>query len=334
MVHWYAAQYSRRCADVKPRRGDSPNGRKCIKLLRSAVFGNRPSVGVQPYGVPYVNLADKQFGVVDSTQTPQDLIGVPFFSTTANYNLGQPVNYQGQLYVALVGVTAGPWNATQWSLGTTKLYVDNHTYAYPILSINGAMHISHIMASSNPVTGIVNSGKYIADQFFLSAKGALSVNGKQQTGNAPGFVYMIQVSSASNYATLAPGDTSALQQPIEGYRAARLGWGAAGAQPITIGFYVIVLTVTGNITVAVRNNNLDRVYAVDVPVTGGAWQWVSVTIPGDVTGTWDKTSNVGMWISICFAAGTANQVTPGIWQAGNATSWGSYCAQIGRVCWS
>jgi hypothetical protein len=59
-----------------------------LKVLRSAIFGNRPAVGAQQEGVPYVNFADKQFGVVDSSQTPRDLVGVPFFSTTANYNAG------------------------------------------------------------------------------------------------------------------------------------------------------------------------------------------------------------------------------------------------------
>lgn len=62
-----------------------------------------------------MNFADKQFGVVDSTQTPQDLIGVPFFSTGASYAIGNPANYLGQLYTAKVAVSPGAWNGANWS---------------------------------------------------------------------------------------------------------------------------------------------------------------------------------------------------------------------------
>jgi hypothetical protein len=86
-----------------------------LKLLRSLTMGNRPTTG-HVYGEAYVNLADKQFGMLDSTNTPQDLIGVPFFSTATAYASGNPVNYNGSLYIAKVPVSAGAWNAAQWLL--------------------------------------------------------------------------------------------------------------------------------------------------------------------------------------------------------------------------
>jgi hypothetical protein len=117
-----------------------------IQILRSAVFGNRPAVNAQPYGVPYVNFAGKQFGVVDSTGTPQDLIGVTIFSPTANYTQGQPVNYQGQLYTAKASITAGAWNPAQWSsissgpylplIGGTLTGELSINYSAPILLLN------------------------------------------------------------------------------------------------------------------------------------------------------------------------------------------------------
>jgi hypothetical protein len=60
---------------------------------------------------------------VDNSQVPQDLIGVPFFSAAANYNPGQPVNYQGQQYVALTSIAAGVWNPAQWTLVATQNWV-------------------------------------------------------------------------------------------------------------------------------------------------------------------------------------------------------------------
>jgi hypothetical protein len=92
-----------------------------IQILRSTVFGHRPIIGSQPVGAPYVNFADKQLGVMDPGLNPLDLIGVPFFSTSANYNIGQVVNYQGILYSALVTMAAGPWVPANWIRVTGKV---------------------------------------------------------------------------------------------------------------------------------------------------------------------------------------------------------------------
>lgn len=84
-----------------------------IKLLRSLVAGTRPTG--RTYGEPYVNFGDNQFGIFDSSNTVRDLLGVPIFSVNATYATGNPVNYQGSLYVAKGAVAAGAWNAAQWT---------------------------------------------------------------------------------------------------------------------------------------------------------------------------------------------------------------------------
>jgi hypothetical protein len=94
-----------------------------LKILRSLTFGNRPSG--KTYGEPYVNLAENQFGVVDSGNTPRDLLGVPIFSSGATYAAGKAVNYQDGIYVALVTVAAGAFNSTQWSRIATLSDITN-----------------------------------------------------------------------------------------------------------------------------------------------------------------------------------------------------------------
>lgn len=84
-----------------------------LKILRSITAGNRPAG--RTYGEPYVNFADNQLGVFDSSNVARDLIGVPYFSTATSYAKGVTVNYQGLLYVSQVAVSPGAWNATQWS---------------------------------------------------------------------------------------------------------------------------------------------------------------------------------------------------------------------------
>jgi hypothetical protein len=83
-----------------------------IQILRSLVAGNRPSGRL--YGEPYVNFADNQFGIFDSSNVARDLIGVPMFSSGANYPAGAAVNYLGIIYFALVAVSPGVFNPAQW----------------------------------------------------------------------------------------------------------------------------------------------------------------------------------------------------------------------------
>src|ERR1700757_4645742 len=86
-----------------------------IKVLRSLVSGSRPSTG-HTYGEPYVNLADNQFGVMDSSNVARDLIGVPIFSSGASYSAGQPVIQAGNMYTANVAISPGSFNSAQWTI--------------------------------------------------------------------------------------------------------------------------------------------------------------------------------------------------------------------------
>jgi|SRR5262252_1508512 len=94
-----------------------------LQILRSNSPGVRPTgapVGRPAYiqGEPYVNYADRQFGVLDPSAVPFDLIGVTFFSASASYPAGTLVVYQGLPYVALVAVTPGAFNPAQWLQAT------------------------------------------------------------------------------------------------------------------------------------------------------------------------------------------------------------------------
>jgi hypothetical protein len=84
-----------------------------IKLLRSITSGVRPSG--KTYGEPYVNFADNQFGVFDSSNVYRDLIGVPVFSSATSYNPGYAVQQGGQVYVARTAVVPGAFNPAQWT---------------------------------------------------------------------------------------------------------------------------------------------------------------------------------------------------------------------------
>jgi hypothetical protein len=66
-------------------------------------------------GELYVNWPDGQLGVVNSASNAQDLIAVRYFSTLANYALGDFAVQAGQLYRATQAISAGAFNASQWT---------------------------------------------------------------------------------------------------------------------------------------------------------------------------------------------------------------------------
>jgi hypothetical protein len=84
-----------------------------VQTLRSSVPGNRPT-GRQP-GELYTNWADSQIGVINASNAAQDLVGVRFFSSAANYVIGDHVIQAGLLYRATQAAAAGAFNAAQWT---------------------------------------------------------------------------------------------------------------------------------------------------------------------------------------------------------------------------
>ena len=99
------------------------------QALRSSTPGVRPPVGTRQPGELYTNWPDKALGVIDSTQTPVDLLAVRVFSSLASYNAGDFVQTGGQMYSAKAAITPGAFNATQW----TKVTLAGD----PVTSMNG-----------------------------------------------------------------------------------------------------------------------------------------------------------------------------------------------------
>jgi hypothetical protein len=216
----------------------------------------------------------------------------------------------GDTMTGALVLPADPATALQ---AATKQYADAHA-VYPILSINGAMAISQELGTTG--TSIHNGSPYVLDQFAVGAQGTPGLTGGQQASSLAGIANQLGVAVTTAAAALAAGDLGYIFQPIEGIRLGRLNWGAATAQPITIGFY-IYCSIVGNICVAVTNAAAARSYLADVAITAAnTWQWCTVTVPGDTLGTWPKNNALGMYLRWCFGGGTTYRGVAG-WQAGN-----------------
>jgi hypothetical protein len=195
------------------------------------------------------------------------------------------------------------------------------------LQINGAMEIDQARNGvvsgnlTNGTTGVATVADMTKFQYNHTANTAVFVVQQVTTGGAaplgPNLGFAAQAKSNTAFASPNSGDFAAFLHHIEGLRMSRLAWGTALARAITIGFWVNS-TVTGTGSVAIRNSALNRSYVANFTVTAAnTWQWVTVTIPGDIIGTWLATTGIGLSVIICFGCGTNFQTTAGAWQAGN-----------------
>lgn len=130
-----------------------------------------------------------------------------------------------------------------------------------------------------------------------------------------GFTNYLGITSLSAYSVLS-SDYYTLQQVIEGFNIADLGWGTANAATVTLSF-LVRSSLTGTFGGSVFNSAGNRSYPFSYTISAAnTWTSVSVTIPGDTTGTWATDNTAG--IQVCFGLGSGSTFTStaGAWAAG------------------
>lgn len=153
-----------------------------------------------------------------------------------------------------------------------------------------------------------------------------------ETGNLSGASWNIQqyggaslTNGLNNFGGATVGATASvptngyllMSQRIEGYNVADLAWGGANAAPITVSFWAYT-SLAGTYAVVLRNNAADRGYSAPFAVTSAnTWQYITLCIPGDTTGTWTKDTTTGIYLAISLGCGSIYQVAPRTWAAGN-----------------
>jgi hypothetical protein len=185
--------------------------------------------------------------------------------------------------------------------------------------INGAMVIDQRNAGASVTPNLL---AYPVDRTF----GFGSVTGKfscqQNSGSVTppsGFTNYIGAVSLSAY-SVPSGEQYIFGQPIEGLNVADLGWGAAGAQTVTLSFWARS-SLTGTFGGSLQNSAFDRSYPFSYTISAAnTWEQKSITIPGDTSGTWLKTNGVGIRLGFSLGAGSTLSGTAGAWAGSNFVS--------------
>jgi len=179
--------------------------------------------------------------------------------------------------------------------------------------INGAMVIDQRNAGAS-VT--INSNQYTVDRWraVQSQTGKYSVQQNAGSVTPPaGYTNYLGVTSLSAYSINAT-DGFAILQRIEGFNSADLGFGTANAKTVTLSFWV-QSSLTGTFGGGLQNSAANRSYPFSYTISSAnTWTQISITIPGDTTGTWvGATNGVGLLVQFGLGVGSTYSGTAGSW---------------------
>jgi hypothetical protein len=159
---------------------------------------------------------------------------------------------------------------------------------------------------------------YSLDNWRFAGAGATGVFTLQRGASTiPGVPYCIVATVATQQAALAAADNFHIEIPIDGGEFADFGFGAAGASPLTVSFWVNA-DVAGTYPIAFMEGTNSRFYVSSVTLAAGVDTLITKIIPGDVAGTW-QTAQGTFGIKLLFSLGVGanwTSATQDAWQAG------------------
>ena len=184
--------------------------------------------------------------------------------------------------------------------------------------INGDMRIDQRNAGAS-VTPTASA--YTLDRWYAGLTQASKYSVQQNAGSVTppaGFTNYLGITSTSAYSVLS-GDAFSIQQRIEGFNVADLGWGTSAAQTVTLSFFVRS-SITGNHSGALWNSAFNRSYPFTFAVnSANTWEKNSITIVGDTSGTWLTNNSTGIGLSFNLGAGSSFLGAAGAWGSTGVT---------------
>ena len=202
--------------------------------------------------------------------------------------------------------------------GTTTGY-----YGFKNRIINGAMQIDQRNAGAS----VTNTGLkiYSLDRWFIQGVSSSKFTAQQ---NAPSLGSVAPPAGFTNYLGITSSAATAvgssdyyfIGQSLEGFNTADLGWGTANASTVTLSFWVRS-SLTGAFGGALRNSATNRAYPFTYTINAAnTWEYETITIAGDTSGTWLNTNGVGIDLDFGLGVGSAFSGTAGSWSANNYVS--------------
>lgn len=213
-----------------------------------------------------------------------------------------------------IGTDVQAYNANLTAYGATGIGFRNRI-------INGDMRIDQRNAgvSVTPVTGTTS---FPVDRWQCTISASSKFSAQQNAGAVTppaGFTKYLGATSLSAY-SVGSGDYFALQQNIEGFNVADLGWGAVGAQSVTLSFWVRS-SLTGTFGGGLKNGAANRTYPFTYTISAAnTWEQKYITVAGDTAGTWTTDNTTGLAVMFGLGVGSTFSGTAGAWASANLVS--------------
>ena len=183
--------------------------------------------------------------------------------------------------------------------------------------INGAMEIDQRNAGAS---GTLAHGSltYAVDRWNVYENTPVTDSTYQQVSDAPAnFSYSLKYTNGTAGGSATSTQNARIQQRIEGYNFADLMYGTSDARTITISFWV-KSSLTGTYCVALHNSATLESYVTEYAInSANTWEQKTVTIPGDTSGTWLTTNEIGLSVGFTLSCGSARTTsTADTWTSG------------------
>jgi hypothetical protein len=183
--------------------------------------------------------------------------------------------------------------------------------------INGDMRIDQRNAGANSKP--IGDGYDMVDRYRTVYTGGSKFTVGQNLDSIstlpPGFINCLGLKPSGN--AVSSSDYNTIVQKIEGTNVDDLGWGTANAKTVTLSFWVRSSN-TGTFGGAITNNAVNRSYPFTYTInTANNWEYETITIPGDTTGTWLSNNSTGMQVYWSLGTGSTFSGTANTWAANN-----------------
>jgi hypothetical protein len=261
------------------------------------------------------SINDIQVTVNNVVQQPNDaytLSGTTLTMTSA------PSAGTNNVYVRYLSTTTQSITPSQNTVGWNQLNIDTQQdlgISFKNRIINGNMVIDQRNAGAS-----VSGNAYPVDRFQVIVSQSSKLTAQQNAGSVTppaGFTNYLGITSSSAYSVIS-SDYFAIRQFIEGFNIADLGWGTANAQTVTLSFWVRS-SLTGTFGGALQNSAQTRAYPYSYTISAAnTWEYKTVTIAGDTTGTWLTNNGQGIGLYFSLGTGSASLGTANAWAASSA----------------
>jgi hypothetical protein len=247
-------------------------------------------------------------------QQPNDAYNIS--GTTITFT-SAPSAGTNNVYVRYLSTTTQAITPSQNTVGWAQLNADTQqdlgiSFKNRIINSNMVIDQRNAGASVTQTTADL----FPVDRFRITGTVTSKFTAQRSTTAPTGFINSVICTSSSAY-TVGSAERFLIGQAIEGFNVADLGWGTANAKTVTLSFWVRS-SLTGTFGGVIRNSAGDRSYPFSYTISSAnTYEFKSLTITGDTTGTWEKDNNVGMFINFSLGAGSTLLTTAGAWAAGS-----------------